>query len=255
MSYQVELDNFTGPFALLCDLIENAELDICAVAISEVVDQYIVTVCSVLDYRDLGSITEFLVLATRLLAIKMQVLLPRTAVAEHDISQPMLEEDTEQLVEHLKQYRVFRDLGQQLGNLIEIESDYYAIQSLPMGDYMLKCQETIVDDKVKLEINDIAGVWKQILPICRQPSSMAINPDRPTVEEAITLLKNHLNNLQYPLSFRQYLGQKPEMGHLIASLLAILELWRQDRIRVWQTEQFGDIFVARREDKLCRGNH
>jgi segregation and condensation protein A len=254
LAYQVRLDNFTGPFDLLCHLIENAKLDICAIAIAQVVDQYIAYVRSAQDFADLDSVGEFLVLATRLLLIKTKILLPNTCLQQQDQNNYDADIDTEQLVEHLRQYRVFRDLGRRLGEFMEEESAYTAVGPISVDSDVPQTQMVVVDPP-KLELDDIVSTWIHLRPLFSQPRSVSIFPDRPTVEEEILVLKRYLNNRQPPFSFNRYLGKTPHKFKLVTMLLAILELWRQDQVRVWQTEIFGDIYVAKKEDRACRSNH
>ncbi|NLG87447.1 MAG: segregation/condensation protein A [Firmicutes bacterium] len=249
MAYQVRLDNFSGPFDLLCHLIENAELDICAISLTQVVDQYVSYVTLAEDYTDLDAVGEFLVLATRLLLIKTQVLLPITYSSEPDQGESDDIDDTEELVQHLRQYRVFRDLGRQIGKFMEQEKTYIPVGCVPVeGD-----EQVEVMNPPHIKLYDIVSAWTRLAPLFNQPQTVTIFPDRPTVEEEISALKIRLKN-QPSLSFNHYLGKNPTRLRLVTVLLAVLELWRQDNIRVWQVVHFGDIFVASKEVGTCTNN-
>ena len=62
MGYEIKLGNFSGPFDLLCYLIETAELDICAISLAQVVDQYVSYVTWAEKQTDLDAVGEFLIL-------------------------------------------------------------------------------------------------------------------------------------------------------------------------------------------------
>ena len=104
MSYKVSLRSFEGPFDLLVYLIENAQMSIYDIRISEITSQY-------LDYidrmkaLDFNVATEFMVLAATLIDIKAKMLLPRHTLQ----GQSEAEEDPRsELVERLLEYKKYK---------------------------------------------------------------------------------------------------------------------------------------------------
>ena len=74
--YHVRLAVFEGPLDLLLHLIEREELDITRVSLARVTDQYL-EYLSALEELQVDDLTDFVVVAARLLLIKSQALLPR----------------------------------------------------------------------------------------------------------------------------------------------------------------------------------
>ena len=62
MSYKVKLQSFEGPFDLLVYLIENAEMSIYDIRISEITNQYLEYIRA-MEENDINVATEFMVLA------------------------------------------------------------------------------------------------------------------------------------------------------------------------------------------------
>ena len=83
MSYKVRIDSFEGPFDLLLYLVSRQKVDIGAISITQIADQYLAEV-SRMDNLDLDVASDFLLVASTLLEIKAESLLPRErdAVAE-----------------------------------------------------------------------------------------------------------------------------------------------------------------------------
>ena len=79
--YTIELPVYQGPLDLLLELIERAELDITRVALAQVTDQYLAYLQQFSEYH-LEDLASFLVIASRLLQIKSEALLPRPPVRE-----------------------------------------------------------------------------------------------------------------------------------------------------------------------------
>ena len=103
--YKVQTPVYEGPLDLLLNLIENAELDITAVSLALVTDQYLVYLKSLEELRP-DEISAFLVIAAKLVLIKSEALLPRPPVR-----QPGEEDVGAGLVEQLKQYKRYKAIG------------------------------------------------------------------------------------------------------------------------------------------------
>src|SRR5512134_2497093 len=74
--YKVQIPVYEGPLDLLLDLIERAELDITAVSLSSVTDQYLAYLNTQAQLKP-DDISAFLVIAAKLVQIKSEALLPR----------------------------------------------------------------------------------------------------------------------------------------------------------------------------------
>ena len=70
-----KLDAFEGPLDLLLQLIEKDKVDIYDIPISSITDQYLTLVAGLPE--DLGTLSDFLVMASTLLDIKARMLLPK----------------------------------------------------------------------------------------------------------------------------------------------------------------------------------
>ena len=81
LNYTVQTPVYEGPLDLLLDLIERAELDITAVSLALVTDQYLAYINST-EELNADEISAFLVIAAKLLQIKSEALLPRPPARE-----------------------------------------------------------------------------------------------------------------------------------------------------------------------------
>ena len=73
------VSGFEGPLAVLLRLIEREELDITAISLAQVADQFVAHIEAQAD-RDPGLLAEFAAVASRLLVLKTRVLFPRPPV-------------------------------------------------------------------------------------------------------------------------------------------------------------------------------
>src|SRR3990170_3911942 len=97
---------FEGPLDLLLHLIESEDLDITAVSLVQVTDQYLASLRAA-DQIDLRALAEFVAVGAKLLFLKSRALLPRTpAQVEEDDREA--EEIAQDLTAQLDEYRVFK---------------------------------------------------------------------------------------------------------------------------------------------------
>ena len=81
LNYTVQTPVFEGPLDLLLNLIERAELDVTAVSLALVTDQYLAYING-MEELNADEISAFLVIAAKLLQIKSEALLPRPPARE-----------------------------------------------------------------------------------------------------------------------------------------------------------------------------
>ena len=113
--YTISIDVFEGPFDLLLQLIEREKLDISAISLSQVADQFLAHVTQMEETVKAGELADFLVIAARLVLIKSRLLLPRASRPDDE----ELEEDpAEVLARQLREYKRFKEAA---GALRDIE--------------------------------------------------------------------------------------------------------------------------------------
>ncbi len=154
MSYKVRIREFEGPFDLLVYLIENSEMSIYDIRISEITGEYL-EYLSTMKEMNVSVSSEFLVLAAELLSIKSRMMLPH---AEPDAPDVVQEDPRSALVERLIAYKRCRIASVMLGDL--------AVQ---MENVLEKPQEDISeylndpDEYLSLGISDFARAFNQFL--------------------------------------------------------------------------------------------
>ncbi|EFQ51451.1 ScpA/B protein [Lactobacillus iners LEAF 3008A-a] len=104
----LELPNFSGPLDLLLHLIKSQKIDIYDIPIAKITSQYLAYL-SKWQTLDLKIAGEYFVMASSLLKIKSQYLLPK-----NDFDNEIMEDDDprEELVEQLVQYSIFKKISE-----------------------------------------------------------------------------------------------------------------------------------------------
>ncbi len=233
--YTVRVPVYEGPLDLLLQLIERAELDITAVALAQVTDQYLAYIHAMLVPA--GEISAFLVVAARLLQIKSEALLPRPPVREAG------EEDLgEALARQLVIYKRFKEIA---NLLLERQEKglrtYLRVAPPPKVDARLDMSDITLADL--LEAAEAIFAEEQE----KQTLETVISAPRITIREKIALIAERLQKGKQA-SFRDLIGQKPTRLEVVVTFLALLELVKRYRVAARQARLFEDIEIERMEE-------
>lgn len=232
VGYVVRLDVFEGPLDLLLHLIEREELDITAIAMAQVTDQYLAYLAQA-EWVSPAVMADFVAMAARLLLIKSRALLPAPAGEEEEEE----EDPAEALARQLREYKQFREVAQLLGKREKAHwRAYIRLVPTPQLERRLKPGEA--------SLEDLLAAVKQALQ-ARQgelPATTVVTPYTITIQDKITLLRDLLRH-QPRVRFHELLDQAQNRQEIIVTLLAVLELIKQEEIRARQDTLFGPIII------------
>jgi segregation and condensation protein A len=227
---------FEGPLDLLLQLIERNELEISAVSLVAVTDQYLRTV-EQLDEVDPGALADFLVIASRLLYIKSRSLLPLPRVADDEE-----EEDAgDALVRQLIEYRLFKQAAAGLRSREESGlRAYVRTAPAPELERRLEQGEASVDDLTQALRRVLARMPKEtVLPRVKTYDI--------TVAEQIDYVRTFIQRATASdpsgLRFTALLTLQATRLEVIVTFLAVLELIKQQEVAAVQDATFGEIML------------
>lgn len=231
--YQVQLPVFQGPLDLLLHLIEREELDITTVALAQVTDQYLAHLATP-HQIEVELLTDFLVVATKLLFIKSQALLPKPPPSLIDEEE---EDIGDQLARQLRAYKQFRTAAQVLRQREEEGLRNFVRLTLPP-----RLEPRLSFGEVTLD--DLVAAVRQALAIRPEDPAVGavVSPMTVTIGQQMTLIRNELTRHRQ-ISFRRLLRQATSRLEIIVTFLAVLELIKQYTIEVRQETPFGDIII------------
>jgi segregation and condensation protein A len=233
-NYRIETDLYQGPLDVLLDLIDKAELDITKLALSKVTDQYLAYM-EKLEYENPNEVSSFLVIASKLLQIKSQALLPKQSLEL--LGEDFEEDPGEALARQLIIYKQFKDISKWLSEREEEGlRTYLRVAPPPKINFQPKL------DLTGITLDDLLEVAKEIFANDKQLEELdtVINLPRVTIKERITSILEHLKKFRKS-TFQSLLIQKNSRIELVVTFLALLELVKRHIIEANQTELFGDI--------------
>lgn len=247
-NYIVRLPLFEGPLDLLLHLIEKRQMEITTVSLVAVTDQYMTYLRRWQeDDMPLANMAAFLSIATRLLFIKSQSLLPRTSKEELTSEMESAAVMAEELRTHLLEYKLAKEIARYLRLREEAGLQTYARSGLLAGieAQLAWTPPTIVG----MEADALAQAFARLLDMREreQATSIAFVPTaRVRVSERIAEIIDLLRGRSRVL-LSELLEHETSRVVIIVTFLAILELWKHARIAVGQDALFGPIALERGE--------
>lgn len=230
--YLVRLPLFEGPLDLLLHLIQKNELDITAISLALVADQFVEHLQTIGQVQaDL--IADFLVVAAKLLLIKSRLLLPRPPVVDDEED----DDPAELLARRLREYKKFK---QAAGFLRELESSgrhgYVRVAPPPV-------LETRIDWEA-ISLDDLLAALLRVLESDDelQPVGVVVTQRKITVREKIEWIEQLLAQARQ-VSFQRVVGKAGGRIDIVVSLWAVLEMIKRGRLRAYQSELFGEIML------------
>ena len=229
-TFLVELDRFSGPLELLLHLIRSQDIDIFDIPISQITRQFQAVIESGIEDLELDRAGEFLELAATLIRIKAQLLLPRPDDVQWD------EDPRAELVRRLLEYELFQEVAGVLGGAEAERRRHFG-----KGYLALRQQPEEVRGKLTTtlaELIEVAGAIPEPDPVTTHVAPTRVV----TVEEKMSAIRTHLNQTDR-LLFSRLFGSWRDREHVVAALLACLELARQQVLRIEQVKRFGFIWL------------
>ena len=240
MSYKVRLQTFEGPFDLLVYLIENAEMSIYDINISEITGQYLAYI-EALREMDIQVATEFMVLAASLIEIKSKMILPRIT---EDGETVIAEDPRAELVNKLIEYKRFKKAAEILEEQEELSLNIFQKPQEDISEYLNE-----PDEYLSLDINQFAQAFRSFIDRKQRIEQVRkhytrVEREKVSVERRISYIVSRLREkIGEKFSFREFIEHKNDRYDVIVTFTSILEMMKQRVIKAEQKVTYGDIVI------------
>lgn len=235
--FNVKLNQFEGPFDLLLSLIAKHELEVTALALHIVTDDFLQYIKNQGSSWDLDEATEFLVIAATLLDLKTARLLPSGEVEdEEDIARL---EARDLLFARLMQYKAFKDVSVWLNDQLSIESKRFA-RSVSLEPQFANLLPEVL---LGLGPNELARLAAKAMEVKVIPSVSLTHLHAPavSVREQAGIIVERLRRVG-STTFRSLISGV-EVPVVVARFLAVLELFRESQITLEQESPLADLYI------------
>ena len=238
MAFEVATPVYDGPFDLLLHLILKEEVDIHEVSLTRIVEAYLEEIQR-MQMLDLDVATEFLLIASTLVELKTRRLLPGREDMDLDEELAMWSE-RDLLLARLLDCKTFKDVASVFSQLTERASLSFPRRSGP-DERFADLLPDMLDGVTPLRLQRAYLRVTQPKP----PTSIDlfhVAPIRASVAEALMEMLETLPKLG-KVTVRQITEAIYDRIEVVVRFLAILELYKQGRVSLEQSDRFGEIEV------------
>jgi segregation and condensation protein A len=224
-AFAIWLEQFAGPLDFLLYLVKKNNVDLTQMDILPITEQYLAYIGE-LDSDHFELAGDYLLMASTLIAIKTELLLPKpqTPTDERD---PKAE-----LIERLEAYAQIKEASRRLDSLVRLERDVFlAMVSLPSTDVMqaeLPCYSPtlLIDSLFKMQL---------------QPDYQMhnIKVDAVPLSDRIASISRQLSTGS-ARSFYQLLDKSQGRVGAVVSFVAVLELMKRQLVGVVSSDVEAD---------------
>ena len=231
MSYKINIDNFEGPLDLLLFFIQRDKLDIYDIPISKITNDFLKYI-SYLNKMNIDIGADFIYMASLLMNIKSKMLLPNEFIDEDEVIDPR-----EDLVLKLVEYKKYKDISNELSNLV--------------SNYSLTHKTIIKDDyddnnqflNQKFDLYDIIKTYANLINSIETDNDYELHFEKISVSDQVNFVRDILKNKK-KITFSNLIKKFNNKIFLIYTFIAILEMIKNKEIRIEQKKIFSDIYIT-----------
>lgn len=250
MSYRVQTQAYSGPFDLLLQLVSRQRVDIGAISISEVADQYLAEV-ERMGELDLDVASDFVLVASTLLDIKAASLVPvdeptrrEDQQDEDEFADLSADEAREVLIARLIAYKQFRNAAAALGSRMEAQARMHPRTAGPDPEFL----NTMPDYLEGITLRGLAVICADLDSRREGFLLEAEHIARKRLPVALTVASVDRVTMANPhTTFDALLDGESTPEQVVVTFLAILQLYKLGSVRLMQQDNFGTIEIDRVE--------
>lgn len=225
--FVVELEAFSGPLDLLLHLLREEQLDIADIPIARIADQFL----RAIHVLGLNQAADYLEMASRLVRLKVQMLLPRTGDGEE------WEDPRAELVRRLLEYQQVKEIAEWMSAAAERRALRFSRGYLP-------APPDIPPPPLTLELLELLSAVERVVSGILHPVLHRVVARPLDVEGAVRRLQELLLERE-EFVWTEALGPRPTISDVLSVLIALLELARGGHCRLLQPAVFAPLVIRR----------
>ncbi len=239
---KVILESFEGPLDLLLHLIKEHKVNIYDIPIFTITKQYLEYLNKMSEYN-IEIASEFLVLASTLVSIKVKMLLPK----ENEDEQLETDDPRIELVNRLLEYERYKEASETFLYLLSTQGkSYYRPQDE-------KLYNRISKESNSLENTDVSDLTKYIQFALERKKEQQMPPyevktKQISISQKISELLIKLESLKQ--TYFEKIVDRNSPGDVVISFMAILDLYKQNKVDLNQMDSFTPIKITYKEGKI-----
>jgi segregation and condensation protein A len=208
-------------------------LDIFNIPIALVTEQYL-EYLQLMKVLNLDIAGDYLLMASTLLHIKSKMLLPKSSEGEGENE----EDPRAELVRRLLEYQKYKQAAGELEKRPMLDRDVF-IRLIPV-----ELSEEPEEERIEVSLLGLIDAFRQVLERTKSESVHEVILEHLSVEDKIQEIIALLERENRSMVFNRLFPENSSRRIVVITLLAILELVKMKRIRIFQMAAFEAIRVS-----------
>jgi segregation and condensation protein A len=230
-AYTFRLEGFEGPLDLLLHLIQKNELDIFNIPIALITEQYL-EYLQLMKVLNLDMAGEYLLMASTLLHIKSKMLLPKSSDGEEEEE----EDPRTELVRRLLEYQKYKQAAVELEKRPLLDRDVFI--------RLVAAESEPEEEKIEVNLFELLEAFRKVLDRVKPETIHEVILEHLSVEDKIQEILTLLEKENRSMAFHRLFPDQASRRVVVVTLLAILELVKIKRIRIFQLAPFETIRIS-----------
>lgn len=232
MAYQLKTEKFEGPLDVLLELIKKQKLEISEISLSSVADQFLNFIEQNKDI-DPVELSDFLVVAAKLLYIKSKILLPI-----------QIEDDEEEISIHelefqLREYEKFKNAQKQFRQKFENSNVIFEKQFVLTKTPTFFPGENTNKENLRSALIKVTSYLEKQEVLKEEKLEKTVS-----LSDKISSIRDQLSK-QKSFNFNHFVEKNQSTTEVVVTFLALLELIKSKTIEVKQDSLFGDLSIEK----------
>jgi segregation and condensation protein A len=235
-SPQIHLPEFDGPLDLLLYLIRRDKVDIQDLPIAPITHRYM-EYLDLMQELNLDVAGEFMVMAATLIHIKSKLLVPVDPTESEGAEE--VEDLREQLMQRLLEFQRYKEAAGILHQKAEIRQATWTRPETSVPQF-----DDGGEEMLEAGLFDLISAFKEMLERRKTLLSHEVADEGKSIDQRMDELMELIREGE-SVEFVEVFATQQTKGDMIVTFLALLELIRLKRVKVYQRGVFGAIRVFR----------
>jgi segregation and condensation protein A len=231
LGFVVRLEAFSGPLDLLLHLLREEQIDIADIPIARIADQFLVAI----KHLGLNQAADYLEMASRLVRLKIQMLLPRNQEGDG------WEDPRAELVRRLLEYQQIREISHWMSGAADRRALRFSRGYLPPAP-------ELPPPPLTLDLLDLLSAVERVIASILHPVMHSVVA-RPLNVEGAALRVQALLSEHEEFVWTAALGPRPTISDVLSLLLALLELAKRGQCSMTQPAVFAPLIIRRESSR------
>lgn len=239
LNYEFNLQNYSGPLDLLLELVKDKKISILDINVLELANQYL-KIINEIKNTNLDIAAEYLNYATIFIYMKAKYLSNKPEDIE------IVTQEKQKLINDLIEYKQFKEIKNALSTFQKSRQEIYIKKPSNVDEFIIECDSSRLDghSSITTLISTLRKMFERVF--AQELRKANFSTVKINSADQIKFIKNVFGQ-RSEVKFEEIFTQ-PSLTHFVITLIALLDLARQQFLTLKQDSQYGEIKILRNFD-------